>query len=497
MALIRRLRLNSLVLAVLAPAIAMSTAGFGYAAYVRFYATILEGFDRKLAALSSAMSVYMDADAILSLLAEKTAIQARGQNPEEHPTYVKFVRPMRQLRERAGLTFLYTQMLKPGPDRQCVYLIDGTVGEGHSELGETDTVPADDWDVALRVTHDGAVAQTAIRQWEQWGLLKCGWAPIYGQDGQIKAMAGADVEITVIRKKTYVALLETLGVGALAMLLAGAVSVRVARRLTQPLGEVREASLRIASGDYRARCHVEHPTEIRALSGALNDLALMMETTIDDARPRMREWRRQRAANALVERLTPTPYRSRDLAIVVGSGTDASGYVVHGHVALAWLGTPQADRLSARKVARDIEEVARRLLAQDGPAALERIAATIGMRARALALIDFSDWSVRLRGSELRAFVLPSAGSRHTAPNGIRHAIAIGETVLVAVAESEPFASADAAPLALTTFVAAAGGHVRGIVAAVHRPAHDEPGPDSRDRTLRPDREHARSGLDR
>ena len=107
----RTLPLNSLFLAVVAPAIALSTAGFGYATYVRLYSTILEGFDRKLAAISSAMSVHVDADEAIGLLEQKSVLQSRGQDPEQHPPYLKYVEPMRSLRPDAGLTFLFTQIL--------------------------------------------------------------------------------------------------------------------------------------------------------------------------------------------------------------------------------------------------------------------------------------------------------------------------------------------------------------------------------------------------
>jgi hypothetical protein len=45
-----------------------------------------------------------------------------------------------------------------------------------------------DWDVALRVAHDGQVAQTAIRQWEQWGCSSADGRRC-GADGEVKAMA--------------------------------------------------------------------------------------------------------------------------------------------------------------------------------------------------------------------------------------------------------------------------------------------------------------------
>ncbi len=472
----RTLPLGSLFLAVIAPVIALSTAGFGYAAYVRLYAAILEGFDRKLAALSSATSVYIDPDELVALLAEKKAILARGQDPEQHPTYLKHVLPMRQLRERAGLTFLYTQVLNPGEGRQCIYLVDGTVGEGHSEFGAMDTVPDEDWNIALRVLHDGALEQTAIRRWEQWGLLKCGWAPMYGKDGVIKAMAGADVEITVIRKKTYVALLETLGVGVLTLALAGAVSVRVARKLTRPLGEVREASLRIASGNYGLRCTVDRPREMRALAQALNGLAEMMQTTIEQARPRMEAWRRHRALQGLHDALALPPHTSGELAIAVRPGTEASGYAVVSGDALIWLGRTEEDELAACQSARNIEHLARRLMERDGPAGADRLLALASARLTSAAVFDRRDWSVRVHGVGLVAMVI---GGAHAVGDDAVVRIEAGGTVLVVPADLRDAAAGVMSPDAASALdgFRAVGGSAAGVAAAIHRPRQGQGAP--------------------
>jgi HAMP domain-containing protein len=463
----RRLPLQALFLAIITPVIAVSTAGFGYAAYVRLYATILEGFDRKLAALSSTTSVFIDTDATLALLARSAAIKAAGGDPEQDPTYQKYVLPMREVRERAGLTFLYTQVLKSGEGRQCVYVLDGTVGEGHSDLGAVDTIPEDDWDVALRVVHDGAVAQTAIRQWEQWGLLKCGWAPMYGADGTIKAMAGADVEITVIRQKTYTVLLQTLGTGALALMLASAVSVRVARKLTQPLGEVRETALRIASGNYGVRCEVRTPREIGALGGALNALARVMETTVDAARPRMDGWRRLSADRALADRLALPGCRTRQLALRVLPGPHASGFVEEGPCTLLWVGRTEPDAIAARRTARDIAHVAQQLLRREPAGAAAELRRLLGGRVEACALIDRREWTVRIEGT---ALVAAAAGGGPLPPVLPPGAVA----VIVPAGVSLPEGALDPVTLA-DALAAAAGAAGAGVVAVVRRPAAVEP----------------------
>jgi hypothetical protein len=131
-------------------------------------------------------------------------------------------------------------------------------------------------------------------------------------------------------------------------MLASVVSVQVARRLTQPLGQVREAALQIASGDYGMRCRVDTPREITRAGW------LPQHAGARSWRPPSRSAAADagvaapaRAERTLLDRLAMGPHRSRTLAISVLPGPDASGFLVEGHIAVAWRGRPEPDPLTA------------------------------------------------------------------------------------------------------------------------------------------------------
>jgi hypothetical protein len=287
-------------------------------------------------------------------------------------------------------------------------------------------------------------------------------------------MAGADVEITIIRQKTYAALLATLGAGAATLILAGLVSVRVARTLTAPLGRVREAALRIASGHYTFRCAVDSPSEMAALGRALNRLGGVMQTTIDQTRPRLAAWRRQRGARALCEALAIEPYRSEELGIAVASDLEASGYAVEGDAALVWVGEREADALSARKAARDIEYVARRMLKRHGAAAGEPLRSVFGSRLRAWAVVDCREWTVRLdgRGLDVQALRPGTPGMAGSAGEGA-FAVPPGHAVILVASGHDsaavaPTVAGPSEPAAIASLVAS---RTRSVAAVVSRAA--------------------------
>lgn len=198
-----------------------------------------------------------------------------GWYDEAHPYFERHAPIYRRLRERVGLTFLYTEVYIGGD--QIRYILDGTVGEDHSPPGYLDSVPDADIDAVVRAQVEGTPFVSGIRQWEAWGLVKVSAAPILNSSGRIVALAGADVDIGVIRSKTRNALFAVLGVGALLLSISALVSVWVAKSITRPLREIKYAAMRIAAGQYGARVPSTATDEIGRLAGSLDRLSLRLK----------------------------------------------------------------------------------------------------------------------------------------------------------------------------------------------------------------------------
>jgi HAMP domain-containing protein len=198
-----------------------------------------------------------------------------GYFSEAHPFIERYAPAYRHVRDVAGLTFLYTYRLLEGD--QLRYLLDGSEGDDHTVPGYEDTIPEDTIN-EMRATQDqGRGFISDIRQWEAWGLIKLAAEPIFAVDGRVVALAGADVDIGVIRGKTRIALFAVLGVGVALLLLAAWVSLRVSRGLTRPLREIKDGALRIAAGYFDRPPQARGRDEIAGLARSLAMLGTRLQ----------------------------------------------------------------------------------------------------------------------------------------------------------------------------------------------------------------------------
>lgn len=205
-----------------------------------------------------------------------------GFYSEAHPFFQRHVPAYRWTRETAGLTFLYTEVHLGGD--QIRYILDGSTGDDHSLPGTLDTVPPESvLDVELAQAR-GQAFVSAIREWEEWGLIKVSAQPIFDSRGQVVALAGADVDIGVIRDKTRTALFAVIFVGIGGVLLAGSVSLRVSRGLTRPLREIKDSALRIAAGYLGTRIASGSKDDVGLLASSLDTLSARLDAQARQAR---------------------------------------------------------------------------------------------------------------------------------------------------------------------------------------------------------------------
>ncbi len=267
-------QIQSIVMLIIVPALALITLFWGVRFYNDLTSIIIEGFDRKLAAISSTAGSFIrgeDHDNII-----KTA-------DENDHLYRKYVEPMQRIRERTGLTYLYTQVLineKP----YCNYVLDSSIDADHTAIGYKDELPPADYLGSENVLLYGVVHIGDVEPTEDWGLIKVSYAPIYHDDDSITAIAGADVNISAINDKTRVALFA---VGLLAVCAAcgiAYITLLFSQRFRRPITELRDAALMIASGNHDYHVDVREPWELRRLSAAFTSIGDTLKNTLRDLR---------------------------------------------------------------------------------------------------------------------------------------------------------------------------------------------------------------------
>ncbi len=298
---------------------------------------------------------------------EVVEIGIEGYYNEDSDFYRTYAAPMSDVREKSGLTYLYTQILDPSTPH-CYYIIDVTPGEEHTPIGYKDALPEADYRGARRVLEEGAVYIGEVVETAVWGLIKVSYAPIFHRDGHVEAMAGADVNISVIREKTRLALFTTTLIGVAALLLAGLVSLLIARRLTRPLSLLKDGALRMAAGETDHRIAIRRPVELKRLGDAFNSIARTLGDTLSDLREATdsleREKRLQHFAGALDRQAEPPADDSFGCAVAdetAGEKT-ASGWVDAGGYEAVWFCDPEPDALTAVRRRASLARTVRGLL---------------------------------------------------------------------------------------------------------------------------------------
>lgn len=259
------------------PAIVLLAIGLGALTYSRLYATILDGFSRKLltvSALSGALLDPRDHD----FLIQAATVGAPADLMEARPEYLRQVTPLRRIRSELDLTYLYTQML--GGTKDVIYVLDSTLGEEHSAIGSEDELTAETRAGLKNVQQAGTIYVSPIEFQEQWGLLKTAAAPVRNQEGRIVATAGADVNISVIEVATQNALFASALIGVASLLVSALVTLLIARWVAAPIEGLKAEALRVAAGDRDPPAATRSPREVSRLRGALTDLASYLTTSM-------------------------------------------------------------------------------------------------------------------------------------------------------------------------------------------------------------------------
>jgi hypothetical protein len=276
--MIRRLpALQSKLLGLLLPVICLLSAVAGFLVYHSLYQAILHRFEVKLATTSGMVGAFIDPMDHGRIAGTMNEADFSGPSAERSLPYMREIAPMRAVRRKLDLTYLYTQVTS-GPNK-VRYVLDGTEGEEHTTVGFEDELPADTMQGLRGVEAHGRIYISPVQQQEAWGLLKTAAAPVWGPDGQISASVGADVNIGIIRRSTENALLICGLIGGISMLLAAASVSLVVNRVAQPLAAIKLVALRLAAGGYRLQTSRQELVEIEAIGTHLTALASRLERT--------------------------------------------------------------------------------------------------------------------------------------------------------------------------------------------------------------------------
>lgn len=206
---------------------------------------------------------------------------ARGYRNEKSAHYEKYMTPMTKIKVETGLTYHYTQNLIYNQEGvNCLYILDVHEGNEYTPIGSEDEMDKEDLLGAENVMFRNEIYVSKVKEWEQWGLLKVSFAPILNADGDVKAIAGADINMGIIRKKTKEALFQSIAVGIIALIISFIAAFRISKKIIEPIRKLKYSALRIAAGRYGDKVLVQNPKELNELSTTFNAMDEELKDTI-------------------------------------------------------------------------------------------------------------------------------------------------------------------------------------------------------------------------
>jgi hypothetical protein len=238
---------------------------------------ILRDFDRQLRAAGMVTAAFVDGEAHERMMGldaaaweELGVVELVQDGRDLSALYREGVAPLQRVRERLGLTYLYTQTF--GEGNVITYGLDSTVGEDFTPFGTQDELPLDELAGVERLIRVGEPHSTQLRRWDNWGMLKAVFVPFFASDGRVLGMVGADVDVNVVEHRTRHVLLMVMGGGALALLFASYWSWRAARSIRAPVEQLRHRALQAAVGEHE-QFTIKGPAEVVSLSGEFQKLS--------------------------------------------------------------------------------------------------------------------------------------------------------------------------------------------------------------------------------
>ncbi len=108
--------------------------------------------------------------------------------------------------------------------------------------------------------------------------------PLVGSDGTVKGVLVYDVPRDELEETLAYLRYGILGAILTSVLLAGAASLLLTRRVTRPLSETRDAAIRVASGDYSTTVPVKSRDELGEVARAFNYMAEELEQYVGEIR---------------------------------------------------------------------------------------------------------------------------------------------------------------------------------------------------------------------
>lgn len=286
---------------------------------------------------------------------------------EESQLYQNYVRRMQTILEKRDLTYLYTCVLEERAQKMR-YVLESPQDSPY-DIGFVGYEDPDAPEEGIRDSWlKGSVFLSEIIYWEEWGYLKSAYSPIYNQD-KIVGLAGADVNISIINKKTNIALIKVLIIGLGSLIIGILVSFYITRKLTEPISQLKDGALLVAAGRYGQQIEIKAPSELETLANSFNKMSKSLKDTITQLTLSNEELEKRRRSQELMRFISRKidDAKFADSALLVHDyfftedySLDTSGWFMKDDKFVLWLADSPEKPLDSIKLKNDIYEIVKR-----------------------------------------------------------------------------------------------------------------------------------------
>lgn len=199
--------------------------------------------------------------------------EIKAPGDEKMPPYITLRDQMRRVRAANqrpdfSVKYLYTQTTSPSEPGVIRFGVDAD--EERSSVAVVNEI------YRTRLTNPFSVDQYQYdKVWtkDSWGEFLSANAPIKDREGKVVAALGVDVESSQVKRRTTNVLQIALAGLCVGLLIAFGVAILLARRVSQPLEDLRQTVEAIGAGDTSARTPVRSDDEFGKVGAAINAMA--------------------------------------------------------------------------------------------------------------------------------------------------------------------------------------------------------------------------------
>ncbi|WP_235867325.1 methyl-accepting chemotaxis protein [Priestia abyssalis] len=189
---------------------------------------------------------------------------------------------LNELREKTGLTYLYTMSRKEvNGSYEYYYMVDGMPkgAEDASSLGDKEDIS--DFPVLVK-TFEKETMQVDMTYSEEWGGNVSAYVPIKAKSGEVIGIIGADLDATQIYETIHANKLKLSIITLIILLISAGLISFFTYYLLKPLKELTNQVKKVGDGNLSSEIQMNRSDEIGVLAIAINKMQQSLRDVISN-----------------------------------------------------------------------------------------------------------------------------------------------------------------------------------------------------------------------